>query len=427
MIDPIGQRPTPGARRRRLSRARPFDDATARLRLHASLTRGAFHGLMIAVGLVAAVTVWSGAAERLQVMESRRDAAVDLAADSATDGAGELISLIDDTVSVDVAAPTSVRLQPLLRTVVEGDTIRSIAAEFSVSMSTILASNRLDNPDLIQVGQEIIIPPVDGVIAEVKQGETLGQLAERYGAQVEDVALANALPNDADRGVPFDKILVPGRETAERAIGLARREVSDADSNAVGSVDPSLAARPDIMTYEVQQGDTLGQLATQFGVNIWTILNANSLSDPELIRPGMRLKVLPVNGVEHEVQAGEKLADIAEFYKVDLGPLIDFKSLSDPDSLRVGLRITIPGAERPQPAYSLAGGVGVASVPAPAVTTGSASAATRPTVNVAAVQRTAAQTTLAQAKPQTPAPAAVQARPAAPVQAAAKPQAPVAP
>src|SRR5205085_5459511 len=128
-----------------------------------------------------------------------------------------------------------------------------------------------------------------------------------------------------DRGVPFDKILVPSRETTERAIGLARRcEGNNADSNAVGSVDPALAARPDIMTYEVQEGDTLGQLATQFGMNIWTILNANSLSDPDLIRPGMRLKVLPVNGVEHEIQPGEKLADIAEFYQVDLGPLVDF-------------------------------------------------------------------------------------------------------
>src|SRR4051812_32263418 len=118
MIDPIGQRPTLGARRRRLSRARPFDDATARLRLHATLTRGAFHGLMVAMGLMAAVTVWSGAAERLQMLESRRDAAVDLAADSATDGFGEMVSLTEDTVSVDSAVPASARLQPLVRTVV---------------------------------------------------------------------------------------------------------------------------------------------------------------------------------------------------------------------------------------------------------------------------------------------------------------------
>ena len=64
--------------------------------------------------------------------------------------------------------------------------------------------------------------------------------------------------------------------------------------------------------------------------------------------------MLPVNGVEHEVVAGESLADIAAFYKVDLGPLVDFNVISDADQLQVGDRLTIPGAERPQPGFSVA-------------------------------------------------------------------------
>jgi cell wall-associated NlpC family hydrolase len=263
---------------------------------------------------------------------------------------------------------------------------------------------------------------VDGVVADVKQGETLGQLAERYGAKVEEVARANALANDGEQAVPYERVVVPGRDTADRAIGIARRDNGAASAATTGSVDTSMATRPEIVTYEVQQGDTVGQLATQFGVTIWTILSANSLADADLIRPGMHLKVLPVNGVEHEVQPGESLAEIAAFYKVDLGPLIDFNALSDPDNLKVGLHLTIPGAERPQPAYSLASGgpgMAVASVPAPAV---AAQTASRQTTNVAAAQRTAAQTTLAQAKPAAP---VAQTKPAAPV-AQAKPAAPVA-
>jgi cell wall-associated NlpC family hydrolase/nucleoid-associated protein YgaU len=429
MIDITGQRPSTGTRRRRLSRARPFD-AAARARLHANLARGGFHGLMVAVGLVAAVTVWNGATERIRLAETGPEMAASLnamsedAVDSATDASGVTIALPDTTSTNAVASASPI--QPLKRTVVEGDTIRSIAAEYSVSMSTILASNKLDNPDMIQPGQEIVIPPVDGVVADVKQGETLGQLSERFGVQAEDVALANALPNDAEKTLPYDRLIVPGKDTADRAIGIARREgAGEAAGNAVGSVDASQASRPDIVTYEVQQGDTVGQLATQFGVSIWTILSANSLSDPDLIRPGMRLKVLPVNGVEHEVQAGESLADIADFYKVDLGPLVDFNSLSDPDNLRVGLRLTIPGAERPQPSFSLAGGGSAVSVPAPSVAAAPSTTTTsRATTNVAAAQRPAAQSTLAQAKPQAP---VAQARPAAPAPvAAAKPQAPVA-
>jgi cell wall-associated NlpC family hydrolase/nucleoid-associated protein YgaU len=423
MIDTTSQRPSIGTRRRRLAAARPFD-AAARARLHATLARGGFHGMMVAVGLVAAVTVWNGATERFQMTETGPEMAASLnamadeAVDASTDASGETVALPDTTSNTLVANGTP--MQPLKRTVVEGDTLRSIAAEYSVSMSTILASNKLENPDMIQPGQEIVIPPVDGVVADVKQGETLGQLAERFGVKVEDVALANALPTDADKTLPYERLVVPGKETADRAIGVARHEDSgESAGNAVGSADVSQASRPDIVTYEVQEGDTVGQLATQFGVSIWTILSANSLSDPDLIRPGMRLKVLPVNGVEHEVQPGESLADIADFYKVDLGPLIDFNALSDPDNLRVGLRLTIPGAERPQPSFSLAGG-GNASVPAPAVAA-APSTVSRATTNVAAAQRSAAQSTLAQAKPQAP---AAQARPAAPAQqAAAKPQA----
>jgi cell wall-associated NlpC family hydrolase len=406
-----GQRTSLRTRRRRFSGARKIAARTP-LHRHPSFPRVGLHGMMVAIGLIAAVTVWNGAGDPALVGNTSGDeiAAVDAADPSAAAGDGT-VALSDDGDS----APARAAIQPLVHRVVEGDTLRSIAAEFSVSMSTILASNKLDNPDLIQVGQEIVIPPVDGVVADVKQGETLGQIAERFGAQWEEIARANALPNDPDTVIAFERIVVPGQDAADRAIGVARREGPDGSTGTpAGTVN--MSTRSDIVSYEVQEGDTLGHLSTQFGVSIWTILSANNLADADLIRPGMRLKVLPVNGVEHEVQAGEKLTDIAEFYKVDLGPLIDFNNLSDPDRLKVGLRLTIPGAERPQPGFSLAGG----NAGAPAPTT-----ASRPTTSVASAQRSAAQSTLAQAKPAVVAQAKPAAKPSAPV-AQAKPAAPVA-
>lgn len=423
MLDSNGQRPSLGVRRRRLAAARRINQLGSG-RLRATFARAGLHSVMVAVGLTAAVTVWNGAADRFHPNEAPSAAVL------ATDGLNDESSLVATLAGApsDVSESATTRLlaeatgaqpQPLMRRVVEGDTIRSIAAEYSVSMSTILASNKLDNPDLIQVGQEIVIPPVDGVVADIKPGETMAQVAERYGVTVEDVALANALVADPERAVPFERIIVPGKETAERAIGMARRD-GDPAGNTVGSVDASQASRPDIMTYEVQPGDTVGQLATQFGVSIWTILSANSLDDADLIRPGMKLKVLPVNGVEHEILAGESLADIAAFYKVDLGPLIDFNSIADPDTLRVGTRLTIPGAERPQPAFSLAG-VGNGETAAATTSVAAAGPARAATTSVAAAQRTAAQTTIAQARPAAPAAAAPAARQAAPAPAA-KPQ-----
>jgi cell wall-associated NlpC family hydrolase len=432
MLDSNSQRPALSARRKRLSAAyRINTEATARLR--ANLGRVGLHGLMVAVGLTAAVTVWNGASEPVrvaQVPSSESIAASNASADEADQT--ETMAETETSSAATVAQATGSQPQSFVRHVTEGDTIRSLASEYSVSMSTILASNKFDNPDLIQVGQEIIIPPVDGVVAEVKSGETLAQVAERYSVTVEDVAQANALAADPASTIPFERIIVPGKETAERAIGVARRDTSavasgEAAGNTIGSVDASQASRPDILTYEVQDGDTVGQLATQFGVSVWTILSANNLADADLIRPGTRLKVLPVNGIEHEVLAGESLADIASFYKVDLGPLIDFNALADPDNLRVGNRITIPGAERPQPGFSVAGSNGSGGTPAALIAaapvTVPAPAARAATTNVAAAQKPAVQTTLAQAKPAAP---VVAAKPAAPVTAAAKPQTTVA-
>jgi cell wall-associated NlpC family hydrolase len=394
------QRTTPAVRRKRLSGARRLTPTT-RARFSPEVVRAGFHGIMVAIGVAAAVTVWNGATE--QHPYGQPDVSVAAATDAADSSDGALVALVNpaDTTGV----PTSTRMQPLTRKVADGDTIRSIAAEYSVSMSTILASNKFDNPDMIQPGQDILIPPVDGVVTDVKEGETLGQVAERFGAQVEDVALANALPAEAEQAIPFERIVVPGRETAERAMSVARGE--SGDSTNVGSVSAAAAAKPESVTYEVQEGDTIGQLATQFGVTSWTILSANDLDDADTIRPGMKLKVLAVNGVEHEIQAGESLSDIAAFYKVDLGPLIDFNAVADPDSLRVG----------PQPGFSLAG-AGTGEVLALAVPAAPSTAAQRPAPSAAVAQAKP------QAKPATQAAAKPQAKPA--VQAASKPQAPAA-
>ena len=74
MLETYGQRLAPRVRRKRLSTAQRIDSAAA-ARIRASLSRvGArvgLHGLMVAVGLVAAVTVWNGANERVQLTEAQ--------------------------------------------------------------------------------------------------------------------------------------------------------------------------------------------------------------------------------------------------------------------------------------------------------------------------------------------------------------------
>jgi peptidoglycan DL-endopeptidase LytE len=419
MIEQTSQRSQRIERRRRLSRARR-NSLIARRAFERALARFGFHALVMAVGLSVAVTVWSNPRAPLQLRDQVADAVFDTLSDGdegVRDGA--------EAPVVEMAAieSTAERLKPMVRTVAEGDTIRTIAAEYSVSISTILASNRIEDPDLITPGQELLIPPVEGVVAEIESGETIARLAERYGADPTEVARANGLPADPEQTIPYERLIVPGLESAERATrpGHPRPTVA---ANARAEVDASGLAQASGLSYEVQEGDTLAQLSAQFGVSVWTILTANNIAEPDMLRPGTKLKVLPVNGVEHEVQDGESLVDIASFYEVDLGPLVDFNAISDPNSLKVGMKLTIPGAERTQPGISLAsiGGPAVVAqapqtVAAPQQT---AAASQRPSQGVAAAQKPAVRTTLAQAAPKPQAPTTAQAQP----RVAAKPQAP---
>ncbi len=82
-----------------------------------------------------------------------------------------------------------------------GDTLYSIAARHGITWQTLASVNRILNPALLQVGQQLIIPagstpaPAGAKIHIVKPGETLYRIALTYGTTVQAIALANNLPN----------------------------------------------------------------------------------------------------------------------------------------------------------------------------------------------------------------------------------------
>ena len=67
-----------------------------------------------------------------------------------------------------------------------GDTLYGIAEEFGISADTIMwASAGLEShPDLLRIGQELTILPVDGVYHTVVQGDTLASIAQQYKVDV---------------------------------------------------------------------------------------------------------------------------------------------------------------------------------------------------------------------------------------------------
>ena len=102
-----------------------------------------------------------------------------------------------------------------------------------------------------------------------------------------------------------------------------------------------------ISTYEVAPGDTVGGIASRFGLQTDTIVWANDLFNPNRLKVGQQLTIPPVDGVLYRVVAGDTLGSIAKRHKVDSEVILNYgpNGLADPNSLNVGQQLIIPGGK----------------------------------------------------------------------------------
>lgn len=75
----------------------------------------------------------------------------------------------------------------------QGDTLSEIAERFGVSTDTLASANGLDAPDQLQVGQKLTVPSTSGVTHKVVEGDTIGGLAELYQVDASVIVHANNL------------------------------------------------------------------------------------------------------------------------------------------------------------------------------------------------------------------------------------------
>ena len=113
--------------------------------------------------------------------------------------------LQDGTLVKPIAVNTSVSDgRGLLKTykVRAGDTLTGIANRFGVSMMTIWWANNLTARTSIRIGQTLTIPPVDGVVVTVAEGDTLDSVAAAYEVDPQTIYDINGLE---------DSVLVAGQ------------------------------------------------------------------------------------------------------------------------------------------------------------------------------------------------------------------------
>lgn len=162
----------------------------------------------------------------------------------------------------------------VIYTVRQGDALSTIAQRFGTTVTKLKRANRLTN-NTLRVGQRLEIPDAEPARAKreveapkseiyvVRQGDTLSEIADRYGVGLSKLRAANGLRGNAIR--IGQRLVIPA--TAKRL-----QEAASAK------------------THVVRSGDTLSAIARRYGTSVSAIQRANGMTGSSL-RVGERLKL----------------------------------------------------------------------------------------------------------------------------------------
>ena len=109
-----------------------------------------------------------------------------------TAGSREIITIDEDGNKV-VKVKSKKRTKTIIYKVKSGENISKIAHKFGLNVSTINWANNLTSKSTIQVGQELTIPPTDGIYYTVESGDTLSEIAKIHGVDIKKIYAFNDL------------------------------------------------------------------------------------------------------------------------------------------------------------------------------------------------------------------------------------------
>lgn len=239
-------------------------------------------------------------------------------------------------------------------TVEEGDSLSWIAEKFETSTQVLRELNFLPD-DSIRIGSILEVPLVEGVSPEsitadgipapppgpfeyeVQTGDTLGSIALQFDVSTVSIIEANSLENP-DALIVGSALLIPDyvAETAEPT-------TSSGETSGVPSPDAGVS-------YIVQPGDTLLIIARSFGVTPDNIAIANNITNRNVLRVGQKLTIPGITeldaaiarGSTHTVQSGETLSEIAAQFGTSVDAIKSANNLTS-DTITVGQELIIPG------------------------------------------------------------------------------------
>ena len=171
-----------------------------------------------------------------------------------------------------------------------GESLSGIATRYGVTVEALMAANRLANPNMIYIGQQLIIPAFSyptpggypkqdgcGYYHTVKMGETLSGIAWYYNVSLQALLQCNNL-YDADLVQIGQTLCIPTAVSAGYAPQPAYQ---------TAPYRPPAGAH----YHTVAAGETLSGIAQRYGTDSWSIVRANGLRDASYIWTGQRLAI----------------------------------------------------------------------------------------------------------------------------------------
>jgi LysM repeat protein len=216
-----------------------------------------------------------------------------------------------------------------------GDTLSQIAADQGVTVQDLVSANKIRHPDLILIGQSLVVPSpgnnASGAIHTVSRGETLRSIAARYNVTVEAIVELNDIGNPHLIRIGTELAIPTSPDGARPDRGGGGGEPATY-TVANGDTLASIAARFDT---------TVDALAAANGITNFALIYAGTtlrLSGPAFVAEA------PASAENYTVKAGDKLGRIASTFGLPLADLARANAIANVNVIRIGQVLVIPGA-----------------------------------------------------------------------------------
>ena len=247
-----------------------------------------------------------------------------------------------------------------------GDTIETIAEQFGVSAESIIQHNGLARASIIVSGQILRIPLPASVLFTnqpdqpesfgrthiVRAGESLQTIGELYGVDWQTLAAVNNLSNPNLIYVG-QALVVPSTTSVPTTpvITVTPQPIAEPSH----TIQPSTRRRQ-YPIYIVQYRDSFDRIAQHFGVSANDILSLNGFVagtrlyiGDVILMPALSVEAAQdlsqssdSGGIQHVVQYGETLATIANHYGHKIAGIAAANNLLNPNLIFVGQVLIIP-------------------------------------------------------------------------------------